>query len=35
MNSYTNAMLIYVALLARMGARRRGIFFIPPGDLNI
>ena len=35
MNSYTNAMLIYVALLARMGARRLGISFIPPGDLNI
>lgn len=35
MSTYTNAMRIYAALLARMGARRRGIFFIPPHDLNI
>lgn len=35
MNPYTNAMLIYTALLHRMGVRRRGIYFIPPHDLFI
>ena len=35
MNSYTNALLIYTALLARMGVRRRSVYFVSPGDLNI